>query len=123
MIKKRDIMLIVIVLLLAGAMALVMRVWNRMPAEAVRVMVDGNEYGSYALTENQTVEINNEFGYNRIVIENGRVSVEEADCPDQYCVEHAAIGKTKEVIVCLPHKLVVEIMAPTQDSDIDGISQ
>lgn len=123
MIKKRDIMLIGIVLLLAGAMAFVMQVGNKLPAEAVRVMVDGNEYGSYLLKDNQTIEINNEFGHNRVVIADGTVSMEAADCPDQYCVEHVAIGRTNEVIVCLPHKLVVEIMASTQESDIDGISQ
>ena len=33
----------------------------------------------------------------------------EADCPDGYCKRQGEISTEKETIVCLPHKLVVEI--------------
>ena len=44
----------------------------------------------------------------------------EADCPDQYCVEHAAIDKVNETIVCLPHKVVLEITEGEAARDVDA---
>lgn len=123
MIKKKDMILVIIVLLVAGVMALFMYFGQGKNGAAVRVMIDGNEHGSYSLGDGRVVEISNTYGYNRIVIEDGNVFMEEADCPDQYCVEHRKISKTNETIVCLPHKLVVEVLEPLNESGIDGVTQ
>lgn len=123
MLKKKDIIFIIIVLLVAGTMAVFFRTGNTEEGERVRIMIDGKEYGSYVLTENRTIEICNPLGENRIVIENNRVFMEHADCPDQYCVKHKAISKTNETIVCLPHKLVVELHEKKKDGDFDSIVQ
>ncbi len=45
-------------------------------------------------------------GYNRIHVEQGKISVTEADCPDKLCVEQSRNGTFP--VVCLPHKLVIE---------------
>ena len=55
-----------------------------------------------------------------------KVSVNNKDCPDKICVNHAAISKKGETIVCLPHKVVVEVVDEngTQDGNqIDIISK
>ncbi len=52
--------------------------------------------------------------YNLLHIVNGTVIMEEADCKDQICVRHNPIAANRENIICLPHRLVVEI---TGDSD------
>ena len=44
-----------------------------------------------------------------IEIKDGEVSVKEADCPDKICVNHKKISNVGESIICLPHKLVIEI--------------
>ena len=61
-------------------------------------------------------------GYNKVVIENGSVHMADADCPDQYCVQHAAIHAGHETIICLPHELVVEITGG-EVSDVDVVTQ
>jgi len=38
------------------------------------------------------------------------VDVIEADCPDKICVKHTNIKNAGETIICLPHKLVIEIV-------------
>ncbi len=48
-------------------------------------------------------------GYNLIRIADGSVSVVSADCHEQICVHHKPITGEGETIVCLPHRLVVEI--------------
>ena len=45
-----------------------------------------------------------------IRIEDGQAYMEEADCPDGYCMEQGGISGQKQTIVCLPHKLVVEVI-------------
>ncbi len=46
---------------------------------------------------------------NIVVIERGETFVAEANCPDKICVNHSEIGNVGESIICLPHKLIVEI--------------
>ncbi|MCI8342627.1 MAG: NusG domain II-containing protein [Firmicutes bacterium] len=61
-------------------------------------------------------------GYNIVEIENGSVSVSGADCRDKICVGHKSINKTNESIICLPHKMVVEI-EDGESSSVDAIAQ
>ena len=43
----------------------------------------------------------------------------EADCPDKICVNTGKISKIGETIVCLPHRVVVEIQGEVSQSDSD----
>ena len=33
-----------------------------------------------------------------------------ADCPDQICATHPKISKNRESIICLPNKVILEIV-------------
>lgn len=46
---------------------------------------------------------------NTILVEPGRIRVEEADCPDQICVHQGFISNGTVPIVCLPNQLIIEI--------------
>ncbi|MBD5525100.1 MAG: NusG domain II-containing protein [Lachnospiraceae bacterium] len=48
--------------------------------------------------------------YNLISVADGKITMEAADCRDQICVHHKPIISERENIICLPHKLVVEIV-------------
>ena len=108
--KKKDLILAGAVLLLAGILALALRLPKTENGNTMKVTVDGEVYGTYSLAENQTVKIQTGHGTNVLVIENGSVHMEEADCPDGYCKEQGRISGQKQTIVCLPHKLVVEVI-------------
>ena len=47
--------------------------------------------------------------------EDGKAYMEEANCPDGYCEEQGKISGHTQTIVCLPHKLVVEILENEND--------
>ena len=47
--------------------------------------------------------------HNHIRVKNETIAIDEADCPDKICVQTGAISKPGEIIVCLPHKLIIEI--------------
>lgn len=58
--------------------------------------------------------------YNLFSCENGEIRMLQSSCPDLICVHHAAVSRTGENIVCLPHKLVIEIVG-AQENELDGV--
>lgn len=48
--------------------------------------------------------------YNVLCIAGGEIRMESADCRDQICVRHRPISGGGESIICLPHRLAVEVM-------------
>lgn len=57
-----------------------------------------------------------EEGWNTVRIADGAVEVTAADCSNQICVEHDPVSRAGEQIVCLPHGLVVEVVADEADA-------
>ena len=55
------------------------------------------------------LEIETQYGTNTVRIAHGEIAVTAADCPDQVCVRQGAISDGLVPIVCLPHRLVIEI--------------
>ena len=95
--KKKDLILAGAVLLLAGILALALRLPKTENGNTMKVTVDGEVYGTYSLAENQTVKIQTGHGTNVLVIENGSAHMEEADCPDGYCKEQGRISGQKQI--------------------------
>lgn len=88
----------------------------------VKVLQDGVEIGEYLLTEEQTISIpSEEGGYNLLFISNGKASVSDADCRDRLCVKQREISRNGESIICLPHKLVIQIEAK-EESELDTVT-
>lgn len=112
--KKKDAILgfgvILLAILLLSGMQIIQRVQAKETDESqVVIKIDGKIYGTYSLQEDQVIEVQEGDSYNRIRIKNGKAFMEEANCPDGYCEEQGEISNKMQTIVCLPHKLVVEI--------------
>ena len=120
--KKKDLIIAIVVLALAGLLALVFHFTGGAPGGAVQVKIDGKAVGTYALVEEQKIPFDTDYGHNLLVIENGEAHMEEADCPDHYCMEQGRISKTGESLVCLPHKLVVTVVSG-EENDVDVVAQ
>lgn len=125
--KKNDMILIGIVLIVS-LIALGTIKWFQSQndsAQEVLVKHDGVIIKSFKLTEKTNEEFlydeNGEF--NRIVIKDGVVSISEANCRDQICVKTQAITQNGGIIVCLPHKVTVEIFSENAEEDgLDSIA-
>ena len=120
--KKKDIILILILICLSLAGLGLIRFLQKDPGAEVTITIDGEPYGAYSLQQDRIVDVQTDLGYNQVVISDGYASVELADCPDKICVDHAKISKNRETIICLPHKMVVEIRGG-QESAIDTITR
>lgn len=121
--KKNDVILIAVLLVVALLTAGGMRIWqmnNTKNSANVVVTIDGEVYGTYPLSEDRTERIELPDGsYNILVISDGYADVTEASCPDQICVKHNHIRYSKESIVCLPNKVVVTVEGG-EENEIDG---
>ncbi|MCY6960543.1 NusG domain II-containing protein [Clostridium brassicae] len=89
----------------------------------VEIYVKGNLYKKINLQNNtkEKITIKTDLGENIVQIENGGVRIIESDCPDKICVKDGFRDKAGEILVCLPHKLVVQIKGESK-SDIDEVS-
>ncbi len=121
---KNDIILILVIIVAAVILLFAFRQYKK-GADAAGyavVKVDGEEFKRYPLDEDRTDVIETDYGSNYLEITDGVVNMTDADCPDQVCVDMKPISKTGETIVCLPHKLVVEIEG-SEESEFDSIAQ
>lgn len=107
--KKKDGILILIVFIIAAIFFL----WNQKKAaiegDYVVITVNRKQYGVYSLKEDNEIEIKSDYGYNKLIIKDGEAFMEQADCNDHYCETMGKIKRNGESIICLPHKVVVEI--------------
>lgn len=121
--KRYDFILIGLVLVLAliwGCFQFY--IWGR-DGTSVVVSQDGQVIGEYSLAEDMELEITDDReGKNTLVIENGKANMADADCPDKLCMKQKAITKNGESIICLPHRLVIEIVGGVEQ-DIDTMAR
>lgn len=119
--KKKDLLFGAGIIIVALVMLLAMQLTRGEEGNQIQITLDGKIYGTYALSKDQTIEVKNGDFYNKVRIEDGKAYMEEANCPDGYCEEQGKISGHTQTIVCLPHKLVVEVLdngeADTPDSE------
>ncbi len=127
---RRDLLLFLMILAIGGILLLTQRLLaaNQGAADLAVVRIDGKETGAYPLHEDREIAIDTDYGHNLLVIKDGTAKMAQADCPDGYCLHERAISRRGDVIVCLPHHLVVEGMTsgedvPEDDDAVDAVAR
>ena len=118
--KKGDFILICLMLCIAFLGFGVTFFGEKNQGGTLTVTIDGKVYGIYDMSVDQKIIMDETTGYNGFEIKDGVVTMVEADCPDQYCVKHTPISKEGETIVCLPHKVVLEITDSEEQRELDA---
>ena len=121
--KKNDVYLAAAVMAAAFLLWGIVHVFLSLPGQQITVTQDGKVLGTYSLAEDNTLIFTDEQGgTNRLVIHDGEARMEEADCPDKLCMRQKAISKKGESIICLPHRLVVEVTAG-EEPEADAVAR
>ena len=114
--KKRNTMFLVLFLaVVCAASWLILRITDGaiLPGPSgysAEVSVNSEVTGTYPLSEDLDMVIGGwQGGTNRLVIKDGAARVTEADCPDKICVHQGSIKNPGEVIVCMPHRVVITV--------------
>ena len=107
-----DIILVASLLLISLSVFLVITLTKEEGAFAV-VSVDGEVVARYSLSIDGEYSLNG--GTNTLVIEKGRAFVTYASCPDGLCINQGKISMTGERIVCLPNRVMIEIVGAEEE--------
>lgn len=119
---KRDIILVLVMLAAAMMALLIINYGVKKKGTYAVVKVDGQELYKLELDKDTTIDVAGyQGGLNRIEVKAGKVSMTEADCPDELCVKTGKISRTGETIVCLPHRVVIEIKSTQGGNTIDSV--
>ena len=59
--------------------------------------------------------------YNLIEILPGKIRVKDADCPGRICVKEGWVSQTGQMLVCLPHKLIINIQG--KNNTVDSVAR
>lgn len=87
------------------------------------ISLDNQIIETITLTDHTGIEVfditPSEHDRNTIEIRDERIRMKAATCTDQVCVKMGFISKPGETIVCLPHKILIEIQ--TIDGGTDDV--
>ena len=85
----------------------------------VRIISNGEEFGTYPLDKNAEIEIVREGHRNVVIIQDGIVHMDYSNCKNQICVHTGEISDKGEIIVCLPNYVIVEIIGNGEGGEDD----
>lgn len=119
--NKKDILLITGILLI---ILLSFFIINQTSSSGNYVTIEqnGKIIEQLSLERNTTIDIRDYSGkiINTLSIEDKKVGMAYADCPDQICVKHKKISKNNESIICLPNKVIITVVS--NNHEIDGVA-
>ena len=81
----------------------------------------GRTSSRYDLGTDRTVLAEGPLGQTKIVITGGRVWVEDSPCRDRVCVQMGKKKRAGEQIICLPNRVVVEVVG--DEFQFDAVSR
>ncbi len=89
------------------------------PGEAAafaEISSEGSLLHTVDLRIDQEFTVDTANGHNVITVENGKIAVTEANCPDHHCMQRGFCNSGTP-IVCLPNKLVISFLG-SPETDI-----
>ena len=123
MIKTKTWIIIIICLIAVLSVASVYAMSHHRISGVVEIIRDGvviQEIDLSEVTEEYSFTVYwEDGGSNVITVQPGRIRVSEADCPDHICVKMGWLYDQAAPIVCMPHRLVINL----KDADTDAVSQ
>ncbi len=120
-INRCDVFLAAALLIISGAAYVLCGMGRQEKGSYVEITIDGEVYETCPLNVDREIVIEKAEGQNTIVIQDGKVYMADADCPDRYCVFQGKISKEKQTIVCLPHRLTAEVKSGEGMSAVDDV--
>lgn len=120
--KKGFFLILIVIFILAAACA--MAVWQYLNSGAgtvAKIFQNGELIREVDLTHvdspySFTVQAA-DGGFNTIQVEQGKIGIIDADCPDKICQNMGMVSSTAYPISCLPHRLMIRIEKGKKNSE------
>jgi Uncharacterized protein conserved in bacteria len=122
-IKIGDVLICITLLFLALA-GIVLPLLYTKQGDSIVIRVNNIFYEEVSLTEDRILEIkdDNLSICNTISIQEGKVHMVSATCQNQLCTYQSPISAANESIICLPNKVIIEVISRT-NTQIDAVSE
>ena len=123
MFKKSDFVIIAVLMILSFLPEIILgaSVGKGFSNTYAEITISGKLYKTIPLSKHkgeETIELKAKNGVNIIKIKDNKIGIIEADCPDKVCMNPEYIQKAGESLVCLPHKVMIEIKGTAEDDII-----
>lgn len=119
--KKNDYILLALCFLAGLILWGGFKLTHRRQGSYVTISIDGREYKTLPLSLDTKLTIPGaDGGSNQLVVKDGQAAITDADCPDKLCVRQPAILHDGESLICLPHKVIVEVHSTKPDNGTDN---
>lgn len=121
--KKFDFIIIICLIIISFSPLVIFKIAysKENKAKYINISIEGKLTKTLDISKNGDHTINTPYGDNVISINNGMVSMVEADCKDDLCVKTPEISRSFQSIICLPHKLIVEIRGKEENHSDDDM--
>ncbi|MBQ9844134.1 MAG: NusG domain II-containing protein [Oscillospiraceae bacterium] len=86
-------------------------------AQQAEIWSDGKLIKTVLLRIDQEFTVESADGVNTVTVQDGKIAVTAASCPDGYCMQRGFCQGGAQ-IVCLPNRLVIKFVA---QQEIDGV--
>ncbi len=83
-------------------------------AGEAEIYIDGELKYRLDLSQDERIEILD--GRMVIAVKEGKIRVESSDCKEQLCVHSSSVSTDGGMIVCLPNKVVIKVVAREVDA-------
>ena len=111
MIKKGDVILIAVLLIVAA-----IYFGFSHNANEASVYYDGDLFTVLPLNKNKTVEVGNTV----IKVEDGKVFFEYSDCPNKICMKSGKLYKAGQTASCVPNGVVIVLSGADEPDGVTG---
>ena len=128
--KSNKFWIILLGSVLAGSAIITLLLWNA-PASFARISKEGVQITAavnllavteaYTIIIDETAEAWSSGGFNVVEIDNKRVRMLEADCPDGLCVRQGWVSSGLVPVVCLPNRVVITFEGNSNDTGVDAV--
>lgn len=114
-------------LLVLGALAFLIPAMlgggEKAEARYAAITVDGEPFKTVRLdVDSEPIVIETPRGRNVLEVHDHGIEMLEADCPDQLCLTFGHVKRHGGTIICLPHRVLVEVIGePGGEDEPDAI--
>lgn len=116
-------LVIAIILISLSSMIYIKKMALNQGEKYISIQINGEKYKKITFPDDKKVrylDIDTEYGFNRLEIHRDKLQVVDADCPDKLDVKQGFIKDEGDILVCLPNRLVIEIKGENPvEQDID----
>ncbi len=88
------------------------------------VAVADREVARLSLSTPRRMAIKGVPGIVTVLVQDDAVRIVDADCPLKFCVHQGAARRTRDIIICVPNKIVISIIGEKgkRETSFDGIT-